>query len=214
LAAIFPAVGAGTERRRELADIAGVIEVHVTEDHIIDVGRLDPDLRELEVDRDVRTAADAERLRERPPIATKAKMGGTYESCHLEASDERGRRCRCLPFAHRGGVRGLAGRYAALRLFLGLGAPGQVDDAKRRRPCQDCGPGSLLSDQAPERQRTVRQRQQRPDYYRPELATVVYQRDEIINAFWPKPGYGMGYITGDFAMLRNDVGQANPARQR
>jgi len=38
-------------------------------------------------------------------------------------------------------------------------------------------------------------------------ATVVYQRDEIVNAFWPKPGYGCCYITGDFAMLRNDVGQ-------
>ncbi len=45
-------------------------------------------------------------------------------------------------------------------------------------------------------------------------ATVVYQRDEIINAFWPKPGYGCCYITGDFAMLRNDVGQSNPAKQK
>ena len=38
-------------------------------------------------------------------------------------------------------------------------------------------------------------------------ATIVYQRDEIVNAFWPKPGFGCCYITGDFAMLRNDVGQ-------
>jgi glyoxylase-like metal-dependent hydrolase (beta-lactamase superfamily II) len=45
-------------------------------------------------------------------------------------------------------------------------------------------------------------------------ATVVYQRDEIINAFWPKPGFAWSYITGDFAVLRNDVGQANPARQK
>jgi len=45
-------------------------------------------------------------------------------------------------------------------------------------------------------------------------ATVVYQRDEIVNAFWPKPGFAWSYITGDFAMLRNDVGQANPARQK
>src|SRR5580692_9582541 len=36
-------------------------------------------------------------------------------------------------------------------------------------------------------------------------ATIVYQRDEILNAFWPKPGYGYFYITGDFAMLTSDV---------
>src|SRR5215472_8859418 len=45
-------------------------------------------------------------------------------------------------------------------------------------------------------------------------ATIVYQRDEIVNAFWPKPGFGCCYITGDFAMLRNDVGQNNPAKQK
>jgi glyoxylase-like metal-dependent hydrolase (beta-lactamase superfamily II) len=45
-------------------------------------------------------------------------------------------------------------------------------------------------------------------------ATVIYQRDEIVNAFWPKPGFGCCYITGDFAMLRNDVGQGNPAKQK
>src|ERR1700731_5241535 len=31
-------------------------------------------------------------------------------------------------------------------------------------------------------------------------ATIVYQRDEIVNAFWPKPGFAGGYITTDFAM--------------
>jgi glyoxylase-like metal-dependent hydrolase (beta-lactamase superfamily II) len=45
-------------------------------------------------------------------------------------------------------------------------------------------------------------------------ATIVYQRDEIVNAFWPKPGFGCCYITGDFAMLRNAVGQNNPAKQK
>jgi N-acyl homoserine lactone hydrolase len=45
-------------------------------------------------------------------------------------------------------------------------------------------------------------------------ATIVYQRDEIVNAFWPKPGFGGAYITGDFAMLRNDVGQSAPNRQK
>jgi N-acyl homoserine lactone hydrolase len=45
-------------------------------------------------------------------------------------------------------------------------------------------------------------------------ATIVYQRDEIVNAFWPKPGFGCCYITGDFAQLRNDVGQSNPAKQK
>jgi glyoxylase-like metal-dependent hydrolase (beta-lactamase superfamily II) len=45
-------------------------------------------------------------------------------------------------------------------------------------------------------------------------ATIVYQRDEIVNAFWPKPGFGCCYITGDFAMLRNKVGDNDPARQK
>ena len=45
-------------------------------------------------------------------------------------------------------------------------------------------------------------------------ATVVYQRDEIVNAFWPKPGFGCCYITGDFAMLRNDVGQNEVSRRK
>jgi N-acyl homoserine lactone hydrolase len=45
-------------------------------------------------------------------------------------------------------------------------------------------------------------------------ATIVYQRDEIVNAFWPKPGFGCCYITADFAMLRNDVGQNQPNKQK
>ena len=45
-------------------------------------------------------------------------------------------------------------------------------------------------------------------------ATIVYQRDEIVNAFWPKPGYGCCYITADFAGLRNDVGQNDVSRQK
>lgn len=45
-------------------------------------------------------------------------------------------------------------------------------------------------------------------------ATIVYQRDEIVNAFWPKPGYGCCYITADFAGLRNDVGQNQVNRQK
>ena len=45
-------------------------------------------------------------------------------------------------------------------------------------------------------------------------ATIVYQRDEIVNAFWPKPGFGCCYITADFAGLRNDVGQNEVNRQK
>ena len=41
-------------------------------------------------------------------------------------------------------------------------------------------------------------------------ATIVYQRDEIVNAFWPKPGYGCCYITDDFSMLRAKVGSNLP----
>jgi N-acyl homoserine lactone hydrolase len=37
-------------------------------------------------------------------------------------------------------------------------------------------------------------------------ATVVAQRDEISNAFWPKPGTAGPYITADFAMLRSGIG--------
>ena len=45
-------------------------------------------------------------------------------------------------------------------------------------------------------------------------ATIVYQRDEIVNAFWPKPGFGCCYITTDFAMLRSDVGQNQVNKQK
>ncbi len=45
-------------------------------------------------------------------------------------------------------------------------------------------------------------------------ATIVYQRDEILNAFWPKPNTAGPYITGDFASLRsglgNPMGNAQP----
>jgi len=37
-------------------------------------------------------------------------------------------------------------------------------------------------------------------------ATVVYQRDEILNAFWPKAGTAGPYIPGDIAQLRTGIG--------
>jgi len=37
-------------------------------------------------------------------------------------------------------------------------------------------------------------------------STLVYQRDEIRNAFWPEPGYATFFITADFAMMRNSIG--------
>ncbi len=45
-------------------------------------------------------------------------------------------------------------------------------------------------------------------------ATFVYQRDEILNAFWPAPGYATFYITADFAMLRNDLGKPMPSKAK
>jgi N-acyl homoserine lactone hydrolase len=45
-------------------------------------------------------------------------------------------------------------------------------------------------------------------------ATIVYQRDEIVNAFWPKPGFGCCYITTDFSMLRGPVGANDPNKQK
>ncbi len=47
------------EARKMAADalalhIAGMIEVHVPEDDVVDVGRLDPNLSKLGVDRDIR----------------------------------------------------------------------------------------------------------------------------------------------------------------
>jgi glyoxylase-like metal-dependent hydrolase (beta-lactamase superfamily II) len=45
-------------------------------------------------------------------------------------------------------------------------------------------------------------------------ATIIYQRDEIVNAFWPKPGFACCYITDDFAMLRGPVGANMPSKQK
>jgi N-acyl homoserine lactone hydrolase len=45
-------------------------------------------------------------------------------------------------------------------------------------------------------------------------ATLVYQRDEVINAFWPKPGFAGPYIPGDLTPLRSPVGENMPARQK
>jgi N-acyl homoserine lactone hydrolase len=45
-------------------------------------------------------------------------------------------------------------------------------------------------------------------------ATLIYQRDEIINALWPKPGFAGPYIPGDLAPLRSQVGSPLPARQK
>lgn len=45
-------------------------------------------------------------------------------------------------------------------------------------------------------------------------STLVYQRDEIINALWPKPGFAGPYIPGDLAPLRSQVGSPLPARQK
>jgi N-acyl homoserine lactone hydrolase len=46
-------------------------------------------------------------------------------------------------------------------------------------------------------------------------ATIVVQRDEIANAFWPKPGTAGPYIEADFSMLRSGIGagMANNAPQ-
>jgi N-acyl homoserine lactone hydrolase len=45
-------------------------------------------------------------------------------------------------------------------------------------------------------------------------ATVVIQRDEIMNAFWPPPGYAGPYITTDFAMLRSGLGESMPNKYK
>ena len=37
-------------------------------------------------------------------------------------------------------------------------------------------------------------------------STLVVQKDEVRNAFWPEPGTGGPYIPGDFMMLRSDPG--------
>src|SRR6202047_3450158 len=44
-------------------------------------------------------------------------------------------------------------------------------------------------------------------------ATIVVQRDEIINAFWPPTQYAGPYITSDFSMLRAETGAGSAGRQ-
>jgi glyoxylase-like metal-dependent hydrolase (beta-lactamase superfamily II) len=41
-------------------------------------------------------------------------------------------------------------------------------------------------------------------------STLVVQKDEIRNAFWPEPGTAGPYIPGDIAVLRSDLGDAMP----
>ncbi|MBM3225755.1 MAG: N-acyl homoserine lactonase family protein [Candidatus Tectomicrobia bacterium] len=41
-------------------------------------------------------------------------------------------------------------------------------------------------------------------------STLVVQKDEIRNAFWPEPGTAGPYITGDVAPLRSAMGEAMP----
>src|SRR6516165_11481454 len=45
-------------------------------------------------------------------------------------------------------------------------------------------------------------------------STIVFQRDEIINAYWPKPGFACCYITADFSMLRGKQGENDPNGQK
>src|SRR2546430_10854221 len=51
-------------RVRELRDVAAVVQVHVTDDDVLDVVRLEPDLAELDVDGDVRRAYRVQRSEE------------------------------------------------------------------------------------------------------------------------------------------------------
>ena len=44
-------------------------------------------------------------------------------------------------------------------------------------------------------------------------ATIVVQRDEITNAFWPPKDFAGPYISGDFEKLRSDTGSASAGRQ-
>jgi glyoxylase-like metal-dependent hydrolase (beta-lactamase superfamily II) len=44
-------------------------------------------------------------------------------------------------------------------------------------------------------------------------ATIVVQRDEILNAFWPPKAFAGPYISGDFEMLRAPTGTGSPGRQ-
>jgi glyoxylase-like metal-dependent hydrolase (beta-lactamase superfamily II) len=45
-------------------------------------------------------------------------------------------------------------------------------------------------------------------------STLVVQKDEIRNAFWPEPGTAGPYIPGDIAMLRSDLGDAMPNKYK
>lgn len=45
-------------------------------------------------------------------------------------------------------------------------------------------------------------------------STLIVQKDEIRNAFWPEPGTAGPYITGDVAPLRSDMGNAMPNRYK
>lgn len=45
-------------------------------------------------------------------------------------------------------------------------------------------------------------------------STLVVQKDEIRNAFWPEPGTAGPYIPGDVAMLRSDLGDAMPNKYK
>src|SRR5438132_324738 len=56
-------------RVRELRDVAAVVQVHVTDDDVLDVVGLEPDLAELDVDGDVRRAYRVQRLAEVAPVA-------------------------------------------------------------------------------------------------------------------------------------------------
>jgi N-acyl homoserine lactone hydrolase len=45
-------------------------------------------------------------------------------------------------------------------------------------------------------------------------STLVVQKDEIRNAFWPEPGMARAYIPGDVAALRSDLGEAMPNKYK
>ena len=43
-------------------------------------------------------------------------------------------------------------------------------------------------------------------------STIVIQRDELLTALWPPPGFARGYIPGDVAVLRSETGAPNANR--
>jgi glyoxylase-like metal-dependent hydrolase (beta-lactamase superfamily II) len=45
-------------------------------------------------------------------------------------------------------------------------------------------------------------------------STLIVQKDEIRNAFWPEPGTAFGYIPGDVAPLRSDIGEGMPNKYK